>query len=188
MTAAHKISAGALAVWAGLSLSSAAWAAESVRYQDKYQERCGTAPIGPDIAQNPAISDEKMAELKKDVVTFIKTSDEFQNCIYKVLDEGPTFKKDTSREEILSVGAKFENAGNKIILDNQSEKERIGEAFNSLVDMRHGGSGGSSPKTPKPAAKTTAPAVIPTAPEGMLPTVPTGGQRITAKAKPTLKP
>lgn len=148
-----------------------------------FEEKCGTAPFGPDIPKDPATPDAKMAEIKSDVVAFLKASDQFQDCIDRTLVQGPKLKKDLSREQISTIQDRFARAGVKIMADNQAEKERVGDAFNALVDLRNGG--GAKPAVAKPDAArppATAP-VIPSAPTGMLPDV-----RPTAKAKPLEKP
>lgn len=149
---------------------------------EPFEEKCGTAPFGPDIPKDPAISDAKLAEIKNDVVDFLKTSDQFQDCIDRTLVQGPKLKKDLSREQISAIQDRFARAGVKIMADNQAEKERVGEAFNALVDLRKLDKGAQSP-APKPEAAKPAPPAIASAPAGMLPEV-----RPTAKAKPLEKP
>jgi hypothetical protein len=109
----------------------------------EFEDNCGAAPYGPDIKMDPAISDEKVAELRKDVLAFIKASDQFQDCVTRMMDAGPTFKKeDASREKRIAIAVRFEREAQKIISDNQAEKERVGDDFNKLVELRK-----------KPAAK-----------------------------------
>jgi hypothetical protein len=110
----------------------------------EFEDNCGTAPFGPEIKQDAAITDEKMTELRKDVTDFIKASDQFQECVNRILDGGPKFDKklhDTP-EKRESFGKRFVREALLIIDQNQNEKEKVGDDFNKLVELRK-----------KPAAK-----------------------------------
>lgn len=149
---------------------------------EPFSEKCGSAPIGPDVPRDPTLTDAKMAEIKADVVAFIKASDQFQECIDRTLVQGPKLKKDMSPEQISAMQERFARTGVKIISDNQAEKERVGDAFNALVDLRKQGKG-AQPPAPKPAAAKPAASAFASAPAGMPP-----GIRATAQAKPLEKP
>lgn len=167
----------------GLAGMNAAWA-ERDPNENAFEDKCGSAPFGPDIPSDPTgVTEEKLTEIKNDVVAFIKTSDQFQDCIDSTLRQGPKLDKKLTREQIERVQDRFAREGVKIMSDNQAEKERIGEAFNALVDARK--KGGAAPKPPAAPKPQAAPA-IPNAPAGMLPVAPDA--RPTAKAKPIEKP
>jgi hypothetical protein len=111
----------------------------------EYDEQCGSAPYGPSIPTDTSITDAKIAELKTDVLEFLKASDRFQDCVTKIIEEGPTFKKEDSMEKKIQIAKRFERQGLELINDNQSEKEKIGRDYNALIDARK--------KTNQPAAK-----------------------------------
>ena len=125
--------------FASLAMSASAMAGE---FKD-FDDNCGSAPYGPDVKMDGAMPDDKVAELRKDVLAFMKASDLYQDCVTKIMEAGPTFKKeDDTREKRMAIGARFEKEALKRIDENQSEKERVGDEFNKLVELRK-----------KPAAK-----------------------------------
>lgn len=146
---------------------------------EPFEEKCGTAPFGPDIPNEAAMSDAKIAELKADVVAFIKSSDQFQECIDRTLVQGPKLKKNTPPEQVTAIQDRFARTGVKIMADNQAEKERVGDAFNALIDLRKTGGGTAAAK---PAAS------VPAAPEGAQPVAAKAAGRATSRAKPLEKP
>lgn len=124
-----------LPLFAAVSLG-AAGAAMAGQFKE-FEDNCGTGPFGPAVKMDATISDEKLNELRKDVLDFIKASDQFQECVTKILDGGPTFKKeDDSREKRIAIATRFEREASKIIDENQSEKERVGADFNKLLELR----------------------------------------------------
>ena len=135
-------------LYATIALTASAYAADSV-----FEEKCGSAPFAPDVPTDPSTSTEKLAEVKADVVAFMKASDVFQDCITKTIEIGPKIPKGTTPEQIRTLQDRFGRDAYKIVDQNQTDKERVGDAFNTLVDMRK--NAGSTPKAepaPKPAA------------------------------------
>jgi hypothetical protein len=65
----------------------------------EYDDKCGSAPYGPSIPTDTSITDDKITELKADVLEFLKASDRYQDCITKLIEEGPTFKKEDPMEK-----------------------------------------------------------------------------------------
>jgi hypothetical protein len=102
----------------------------------EYDDNCGSAPFGPTITTDVTIPDAKVDELRKDVLAFLKASDQYQDCITKIMEGGPTFKKEDPMEKKMQMAKRFEAQGIKLIDDNQSEKERAGNDFNALVEAR----------------------------------------------------
>jgi hypothetical protein len=118
---------------ASLAASSSAMAGQF----KEFEENCGTAPFGPDVKQDASISEDKLDELRKDVMAYFKASDQFQECVAKIMDAGPNFKKqDDTREKRIAIATRFEREASKIIDENQSEKERVGADFNKLIELR----------------------------------------------------
>jgi hypothetical protein len=123
----------ALALSAALAMAASASAGQFKEFDDN----CGDAPYGPAVKMDAAMSDEKVAELRKDILDFIKASDQFQECVGKIMDGGPTFKKeDDTVEKRIAIAKRFEREATKIIDENQSEKERVGDDFNKLIELR----------------------------------------------------
>jgi hypothetical protein len=117
---------------AGLGLAGAANAAQFKEFEDK----CGAAPYGPEITMDGSIDDKKMGELRQDVLDFIKTSDQYQDCVYKTLEIGPKLEKSDPFEKQEDIKRRFGREGMKILDESQSEKERVGSDFNKLIDLR----------------------------------------------------
>jgi hypothetical protein len=148
-----------------------------------FEEKCGSSPFAPSIPTDPSIPDARVAEVRADVVTFIKESDRFQACIERTMAEGPKVKKDMTREQVEAAQNRFGRVGVTMISGNQAEKERIGNAFNAFIDLRKGAAT-KKPAAMKPEpAKSEASLQIPAPPAGMLPSV-----RPTAAARPVEKP
>jgi hypothetical protein len=149
-----------------------------------FEEKCGSSPFAPSIPTDPSIPDAKVAEIKADVLTFIKESDRFQECIERTMAEGPKVKKDMTREQVEAAQNRLDRLGVTMINGNQAEKERIGNAFNALIDLRIAKAQMKPAASAKPeVAKPEASLQIPTAPAGMLPSA-----RPTAAAKSVEKP
>lgn len=135
----QRLSVLTLLTAASLAAANAAAAGQFKEFEDN----CGAAPYGPDVKMDASITEEKLTELRKDVTDFLKASDQFQDCVTKIMDAGPTFKKeDDTREKRIAIATRFEREASKLIDDNQAEKERVGDEFNKLVELRK-----------KPAAK-----------------------------------
>jgi hypothetical protein len=119
---------------AGFAFASPA--AASGKYPE-FEDNCGTAPFGPEIKFDVTIDDAKMAELRKDVTDFIKASDQFQDCVNRMLQAGPKFdKKLDTAEKRQEFGTRWIREGMLIIDQNQTEKEKVGDDFNKLVELR----------------------------------------------------
>lgn len=128
-----------------VALTAAALLAAAPAHAQKFSEfedNCGSAPFAPSISTDPAITDAKIDELRKDVLAFLKASDQYQDCLTKIIDGGPTFKKDDTVEKKIATSKRFETQGLKLMDDNQADKERTGDEFNKLIEARK-----------KPAAK-----------------------------------
>jgi hypothetical protein len=103
----------------------------------EFEDNCGNAPFGPDIKMDASIDDAKMGELRKDVTDFIKASDQFQDCVNRMLEAGPKFdKKLDTAEKRQAFGTRWVREGMLIIDQNQTEKEKVGDDFNKLVELR----------------------------------------------------
>jgi hypothetical protein len=164
--------------------------------QTLFDEKCGQAPYGPAVPNASTLDQKKFRELKVDVVGFLAASDLFQDCLLRVLAEGPPKpKKDTTQEQYEATVKKFQQDGERIAWANQKEKESVGTAYNAVVDEMNGAKSASTPKVapqvPGPAAaKIAAPvsAPLPQPAAAIEASVKTIAERPTAKAKPRLKP
>ncbi|HAH08499.1 MAG TPA: hypothetical protein DCL48_00195 [Alphaproteobacteria bacterium] len=152
--------------------------------EDIFTQTCGNAPFAPVVPASPPTTQEAMTELKNDVTDFIKGSDLFQDCVTRVLDQGPKLKESWSDDQKKSAQRRFLKTAEKIILDNQEDKERTGNAFNVLVELRTGGKAAPTPAASKPAEKAAAPAIIENIDTSTAAALVTG----TAKARPQVKP
>lgn len=113
-------------------------AAHAQKFKE-FDEKCGAGPYGPDVKLDAAITDEQMAELRKDIVDFLKASDEYQDCVMKTAELGPKLDKEDSREKHEEIKQRFGREAMKRLDESQSEKQRVGNDFNRLVDLRKKG-------------------------------------------------
>lgn len=92
------------------------------------QDRC-SAPIAPVVPDGKTATVTQLVQANKDVVAFIKASDEYQNCLLADLqaqvDQAKSDKKDLNPAIKKAIEAKGDA--------NQKEKERVGKAYNTAA-------------------------------------------------------
>ncbi|MGQ0742157.1 MAG: hypothetical protein ACT4OG_07665 [Alphaproteobacteria bacterium] len=97
-----------------------------------YQSRC-VEPYAPVVPDPRAASKQQLDAVKKDVVQFIKDSDQYQECL---LLELKTEKQTASRKQ-KPFDPQIDADIQKMISANQREKERVGATYNGAVHTWH---------------------------------------------------
>ncbi len=97
------------------------------------------APVEPVVPKDgKTASQDEMNQSRKDVVAFIKDSDQYQLCLKAAIDDAdqqlksidPKHDKDnTQRKELIALRDDYTKKGD----DNQKTKVRIGGAYNNAV-------------------------------------------------------
>ena len=92
------------------------------------QDRC-SAPIAPVVPNGKTASVGELVQANKDVVAFIKASDEYQNCLLADLQAKTDQAKSDKKELDPGVKKAIEAKGDA----NQKEKERVGKEYNTAA-------------------------------------------------------
>ena len=92
------------------------------------EEKC-SAPIAPVVPAGKTATVQQLSQAAKDVVAFIKDSDQFQACILADIAAQDQAAKDNKKTLDPAIKKALEARGD----DNQKEKERIGKAYNTAA-------------------------------------------------------
>jgi len=90
------------------------------------QDRC-SAPIAPVVPDGKVATVAELVQANKDVVAFIKASDEFQNCLVTDLQTQQAEARNNKKPFDKAIQTAIEAKGDS----NQKEKERVGNAYNA---------------------------------------------------------
>ncbi len=92
------------------------------------QDAC-SAPIPPVVPDGKTASLPQLSQAAKDVVAFIRSSDDYQTCLLAAINKYETDAKGSKQGIDPSVRKGLEAKGDL----NQKEKERIGAAYNKAA-------------------------------------------------------
>jgi hypothetical protein len=92
------------------------------------QDRC-SAPIAPVVPNGRTASVSELVQANKDVVAFIKSSDDYQSCLLADLQSQIDQAKDNKKELDPSIKKAIEAKGDA----NQKLKETVGKAYNTAA-------------------------------------------------------
>ena len=84
-------------------------------------DRC-QAPFGPVVPDGATATQAQMRAARAEVLTFIKDSDTFQECLVRVMDDPKEEMKEPQKKATL-----------KKMDANQREKEEVAAAFNTAL-------------------------------------------------------
>ena len=95
------------------------------------QSVCGGAPIAPAALDGSKATEAQMKDAHDDVVNFIKSSDEYQSCLFSDLDrqkrEAAKAKDPKPLDQSIIDGVSAKVAA------NQKTKEKVGAEYNAAV-------------------------------------------------------
>ena len=92
------------------------------------QDKC-SAPIAPVVPDGKTATVAQLVQANKDVVAFIKSSDDFQNCLVSDLAAATEAAKGDKKGLDPAIKKAIEEKGDA----NQKEKERVGKAYNAAA-------------------------------------------------------
>jgi len=89
------------------------------------QDRC-SAPLAPVVPDGKTATVAQLSQAAKEVVGFIKASDDYQTCLLAAIAEQDKLAKDPKNPADPAVKKALEAKGDA----NQKEKERVGGDYN----------------------------------------------------------
>ena len=92
------------------------------------QDKC-SAPIAPVVPNGRTASVSDLVQANKDVVAFIKASDDYQSCLLADLQSQIDAAKDNKKELDPAIKKAIEAKGDA----NQKLKETVGKAYNTAA-------------------------------------------------------
>ena len=92
------------------------------------EEKC-SAPIAPVVPAGKTATVAQLSQAAKDVVAFIKDSDQFQACILADIAAQDQAAKDNKKTLDPAIKKALEDKGDA----NQKEKVRVGTAYNTAA-------------------------------------------------------
>jgi hypothetical protein len=92
------------------------------------QDRC-SAPIAPVVPNGKTATVTQLSQAAKDVVAFIRASDDYQTCLLAEIAEQDKLAKDPKNPADPAVKKGLEAKGDA----NQAEKVRVGTAYNAAA-------------------------------------------------------
>jgi hypothetical protein len=92
---------------------------------------CGGAPFAPAAIDGSKATETQMKDAHDDVVNFIKTSDDYQKCLYDDLDRQKAAAAKAKDPKPLDQG--IIDAVNAKVASNQKTKEKVGAEYNAAV-------------------------------------------------------
>ena len=92
------------------------------------QDRC-SAPIAPVVPNGKTATVAQLSQAAKDVVAFIRASDDYQTCLLAEIAEQDKLAKDPKNPADPAVKKALEAKGDA----NQAEKVRVGTAYNAAA-------------------------------------------------------
>lgn len=107
-----------------LLVSALAMLSAPVFAQDKCQ-----SPVAPKVPDGKTANVAELVQTNKDVVGFIKASDDYQNCLLTEVAALEKEAKENKKSVDSSVRKALEAKGDA----NQKEKERVGKEYNTAA-------------------------------------------------------
>jgi hypothetical protein len=92
------------------------------------QDRC-SAPIAPVVPNGKTAAAAELVQAQKDVVAFIKQSDDYQSCLLAEIAAEEKEAKDNKKDPDPAVRKALEAKGDA----NQKEKVRVGTEYNAAA-------------------------------------------------------
>ncbi|HEX7726706.1 MAG TPA: hypothetical protein VF410_09130 [Rhizomicrobium sp.] len=92
---------------------------------------CGGAPFAPAAVDGSKATEAQMKDAHDDVVNFIKSSDEYQACLYNDLDRQRAAAAKAKDPKPLDQG--IIDGVNAKVAANQKTKEKVGAEYNAAV-------------------------------------------------------
>ena len=92
------------------------------------QDKC-SAPIAPVVPNGRTAATAELVQAQKDVVNFIKASDEYQVCILAAITAAENEAKDAKKTPDPAIRKALEAKGDA----NQKLKEAVGKAYNTAA-------------------------------------------------------
>jgi hypothetical protein len=92
------------------------------------QDKC-TAPVAPTVPNGRTAAVSDLVQANKDVVAFIKASDDFQSCLLADLQAQIDAAKENKKELDPAIKKAIEARGDA----NQKLKEQVGKAYNTAA-------------------------------------------------------
>ncbi|HXJ01856.1 MAG TPA: hypothetical protein VNH44_11570 [Micropepsaceae bacterium] len=92
------------------------------------QDRC-SSPLAPVVPDGKTSTVAQLSQAAKDVVAFIKASDEYQTCLLAAIAEQDKLAKDPKNPPDPAIKKALEAKGDA----NQAEKVRVGTAYNAAA-------------------------------------------------------
>jgi hypothetical protein len=92
------------------------------------QDRC-SAPLAPVVPDGKTASVAQLSQAAKEVVAFIRASDDYQTCLLAEIAEQDKLAKDPKNPADPAVKKGLEAKGDS----NQAEKVRVGTAYNAAA-------------------------------------------------------
>jgi hypothetical protein len=89
------------------------------------QDRC-SSPLAPVVPDGKTATVAQLSQAAKEVVAFIKASDEYQTCLLAAIAEQDKLSKDPKNPPDPAIKKALEAKGDA----NQKEKERVGGDYN----------------------------------------------------------
>jgi hypothetical protein len=89
------------------------------------QDRC-SAPVAPVVPDGKTASVAQLSQSAKDVVAYIKASDDYQSCLLAAIAEQDKLAKDPKNPPDPAIKKGLEAKGDA----NQKDKERVGGEYN----------------------------------------------------------
>lgn len=94
-------------------------------------DACGDAPIPPAAIDGSKATEAQMKGAHDDVVNFIKSSDDYQSCVYADLNKQKQEAAKANPPKTLDPS--IEQGVNAKVDANQKMKEKVGAEFNAAV-------------------------------------------------------
>ena len=109
----------------GILLTTAAFAMLAAPAFAQVQDKC-MGPIAPVVPNGKTADAAALGQVAKDVVAFIKNSDDYQLCLKTEIDTYEKNAKDSKQPVDSNVRKTLTAKGDT----NQKEKERVGKEYN----------------------------------------------------------
>jgi hypothetical protein len=92
------------------------------------QDKC-SAPIAPVVPNGKTVAAAELIQTQKDVVAFIKQSDDYQSCLLAEIAAAEKAAKDNKKDLDPAIRKGLEAKGDA----NQKEKVRVGTEYNTAA-------------------------------------------------------
>jgi hypothetical protein len=94
-------------------------------------DACGGAPIAPAAVDGSKVTEAQMKDAHDDVVTFIKSSDDYQSCVMADLDRQR--REAAKAKDPKPLPQSVVDTANAKVAANQKTKEKVGAEYNAAV-------------------------------------------------------